>query len=830
MKHLTIKYLLAGALLITSLLAGAQTSFGPVKKWTATPSGLEATLPQGIARVWVYNAHTIRISLTQKKQFRLFSYMLTDTAAPAFPAFSIREQADSIILKTAELTATITRKPFWSVRVCNAEGQTISEDYPGNGFGAACIGERINWYRKLQPDERFVGLGEVLGPLDKRGSGYTLNNTDTYKYGDPRLPVYTNVPFFIGIHHQLLYGLFFHNSYKSFFNFGLSTPEYSSITADGGDIDYFLITAHSISDILEHYTRLTGRIPLPPKWAIGYHQSRCSYFPQDRVLQIAETFRRKKIPADGIVLDADYLVEYEPFRIHPQRFPDMKGMNDQLRQLHFEVTASVNPGIKIDSTYIAWKDGLKAGVYIRYSNGQLYQADIWPNRNHYVDYTSPRGRDWWSSQMKMLPDHGIHGFWNDMNEPAVGGSYIPDNLAFQFDGHGSNSLEAKNLFGMLMARSSYEAARKYTPDRRPFVLTRSGFAGVQRYAAVWSGDNTAKDEYLLGGQLLNTQMGLSGIPFTGDDIGGYIGVTSRELFARWIAIGSLQPYARNHKEAYAAANEPWSYGEESEAIARAYIGFRYQLLPYLYSLFYEASEKGTPVSRSLSMYWPFRNQVYDPLYQYQSMLGPSLLLVPVTPSEKIKKLYLPPGKWYDLHTDALLSGDQEITIEPPLHQLPVYVKASSIIPMQREVQWSGEKTADTLFLHVYAGEAASEFIWYEDAGDGYAYQNNQFARRSLEYLPKEKKILLHAQTGSYHPSYQIIKLVLHGFPAGISLRVNHQPAPVKNTAEKLVNPLQDLALIYDPAYTAQLSTREIMQTQSFISFPFTGNEISIEWP
>lgn len=829
MRKTMLKYLFTGALLLTGLMGRTQTSFGPVTSWKPTASGLEAKVPQGLARVWVYNPNTIRISLTQKKQFRQFSYMLTDTAAPSFKGFRITEQADSIIIKTSELTATITRKPFWAVRVTNASGQLISEDYAGSGFGAACIGERINWYRKLQSDERFVGLGEVLGPLDKRGSGYTLNNTDTYKYGDPRLPVYTNVPFFIGMHHQLVYGLFFHNSYKSFFNFGLSTPEYSSITADGGDIDYFLISAPSISDILEHYSSLTGRIPLPPKWAIGYHQSRCSYFPQDRVLQIAESFRRKNIPADGIVLDADYLVEYEPFRIHPQRFPDMKGMNEQLRKLHFEVTASVNPGIKIDSSYIAWNDGLKANVYIRYSNGQLYQADIWPNRNHYVDYTNPRGRAWWSKQMNMLPQYGIHGFWNDMNEPAVGGSYIPDNLAFHFDGHGSNSLEAKNLFGMLMARSSYEAARIYTSDRRPFVLTRSGFAGVQRYAAVWSGDNTAKDEYLLGGQLLNTQMGLSGIPFTGDDIGGYIGATSRELFARWIAIGSLQPYARNHKEAYAAANEPWSYGEESEAIAKSYIGFRYKLLPYFYSLFYEASAKGMPISRSLSMYWPFKNPVFDPLYQYQSLLGPSLLLVPVTPSEKIKKLYLPPGTWYDLHTDAALSGDREISIEAPLHQLPMYVKASAIIPMQPEVQWSGEQPKDTLYLHVYSGNEKNEFIWYEDAGDGYAYQKNEFAKRRIEYLPAEKTIRLNAQTGDYHPSYRIIKLVLHGFPTIGTVRINQTEMPVLTTHEKLINPLQELALIYDPMYTAQLRSREEMQQQYYITVPFTGNELSIEW-
>ncbi len=554
----------------------------------------------------------------------------------------------------------------------------------------------------LQPNERFVGLGEVLGNLDKRGTGYTLNNTDTYKYGDPRLPMYTNVPFYIGIHHDLVYGLFYHNTYKSFFNFGLSTPEFTSITADGGDIDYFLIYDSDIPGILKHYTRLTGRMPLPPIWSLGYHQSRCSYYPQGNVEILAETFRKKKIPIDCIVLDADYLKDYEPFRINTDRFPDMKGLTTKLKKMGFEVTASVNPGIKRDSSYFAHWDGLKNDIFVKYQDGSLYTAEIAPSLNNFVDFTQPAARNWWANHMKFLPENGIHGYWNDMNEPAVGGSYLPDNLLFDFDGHKADALKSKNVYGMLMARSSFEAALLNGNGRRPFVLTRSGYAGVQRYAAVWTGDNTAKDEFLLGGTLLNTQMGLSGIPFVGDDIGGYIGPTSKELFTRWIQVGIFAPYARNHKEAYSLANEPWSYGEEAEGISREFIGFRYRLLPYLYSKFYETSTTGIPIARSLCINSPFDDKVYDPLYQYQFLCGDALLVVPVTSKESVKNLYLPEGEWFDIYNDEYISGPKELSVNTKLPiQIPLFVRASSILPMQYPCSINLLRNLRHSVIHVY---------------------------------------------------------------------------------------------------------------------------------
>lgn len=817
-------------ILICSVGFSQPADIGPIVKWKKTEHGITGSTSTASFKIQIYDANTIRVRVSKQAKMDDFSYLLVDTVKPDPLPFSVTESSNTIKLATSVLTIQIDKTPLFRVTFSTPDGRIINEDVAGKGFGSTFNGNRTNLYKVLQEGERFVGLGEVLGNLDKRGTGYTLNNTDTYKYGDPRLPMYTNVPFYIGIHHDLVYGLFNHNTYKSFFNFGLSTPEFTSITADGGDIDYFFIYDSGIPGILKHYTRLTGRMPLPPLWSLGYHQSRCSYYPQENVEILAETFRKKKIPIDCIVLDAAYLKEYEPFRINTERFPDMKGLTSRLKAQGLEVTASVNPGIKRDSSYFAHWDGLKNDIFVKFMDGSLYTAEIAPSLNNFVDFTKPAARNWWANHMKFLPENGIHGYWNDMNEPAVGGSYLPDNLLFDFDGHKADALKAKNVYGMLMARSSFEGALLNGNGRRPFVLTRSGYAGVQRYAAVWTGDNTAKDEFLLGGTLLNTQMGLSGIPFVGDDIGGYIGPTSKELFTRWIQVGIFAPYARNHKESYALANEPWSYGEEAEGISREFIGFRYRLLPYLYAKFYETSITGIPIARSLCINSPFDEKVYDPLYQYQFLCGDALLVIPVTSRETVKDLYLPEGDWYDLYSDEYFSDPKELSVKTRLHKIPVFVKASSIIPMQSLVQSTVDKPSDTLLIHVYAGKTKNSFCYYEDDGNSFDYRNGDFCRRTIEFDPGMKQLTIAEQEGAYVSRYTFIKCVFHGFPDTIkSLTANGKVVQTNQCNEPLINGLRYLQDIYDPQYLNTFNDETSIKAQYWVVVPFDGNAIRLGW-
>ena len=822
------KLFLSIAILFWLPLNAQVKNIGPISSYRVLSNGIEGKTPTSIFNIIAYNDHIIRVRISKNNTLNRFSYALVKNEIPNFKS-EVSDKGKIIEISTNALTVIVEKEPSLRVIFKNKNREVINEDLPGDGFGTTFIGDKVSSYKELQEGERFVGLGEALGNLDKHGSGYTLNNTDTYKYGDPRLSMYISIPFYIGIHHHLVYGLFYNNTYKTFFNFGLSTP-FTSINAEGGDVDYFLMYDTSVAKVLEHYSSLTGRMPLPPKWSLGYHQSRCSYYPQEKVKILAETFRRKNIPVDCIVLDADYLQDYEPFRINTKRFPDMAGLANDLKKLNIELTASVNPGIKIDSTYGAFLDGLKKDVFVKYSNGNLFVSDIAPSTNHFVDFTNPKGRQWWIYKMKFLPDNGIHGYWNDMNEPAVGGSYLPDNLLFDFDGRKANALEAKNVYGFQMARSSYESALKYGGGRRPFVLTRSAFAGVQRYSAVWSGDNTASDAGLLSGVLLNSQMGLSGLPFVGPDLGGYIGDGSKDLFKRWIEVGVFSPFVRNHKEFFATANEPWAYGEEAEAISRTYIGFRYRLMPYIYSKFFEASQSGIPVARSLSINYPFDEKVYDNIFQYEFLFGDAFLVVPVTTQDEVKKIYLPEGEWYDLFTEEVKTGKEEFYKTNPIYQIPVYVKASSIIPMQTLVQSTKERPSDTLFIHVYNGKEKNEFVYYEDAGEGYDYQKNNFCKRIITFDPVNKSIHFSKQEGNFTSVFRKVQIIFHGFSAEINNPTeNGKQISVKSIQMKMLDALEDLEDYYDKSYFKTLREAEGQSIQKVIEIDNSANEIIIKW-
>lgn len=795
-----MKYCLLIMTVLAAAFSKAQVNAGKIITYKKVAGGIGGRTANAIFDVHVYNDNIVRVRITKNKVFNTVNYALASETLPSFNAV-IADKGDKIEISTAAITVIVDKTPSLRVSFKNKNGEVINEDEAGEAFGTCFNGSKITSYKKLQEGERFVGLGEVLGNLDKRGNGFTLNNTDTYKYGDPRLSMYISIPFYIGIHHQQVYGLFYNNTHKTFFNFGLSTP-FTSITADGGDADYFFIYDNSIAKILEHYSTITGKMPLPPMWSMGYHQSRCSYFPQEKVEWLAETFRKKKIPVDGIVLDADYQLNYQPFRTNKERFPDLPALSAKLSKMNIELTASVYPGVKIDSSYDSYTDGLKKDVFIKYTDGSLFKTEIAPLKILLPDYTNPKTRSWWMDKMKWMQENSISGYWNDMNEPAVGGSYLPDNLQFDFDGRKASAAEAKNLYGFQMARSSYEAGLKYRNGKRPFILTRSAFAGVQRYSAVWSGDNTANDEGLLSGVLLNSQMSLSGIPFVGPDLGGYIGDGTKDLFKRWMEVGIFSPYVRNHKEYFATANEPWSYGEEAEAISKNYISFRYRLMPYIYSAFYEASQTGMPVARSLCINYPFDDKVFDNTYQYQFLFGDALMVTPVTSKETSKKVYLPKGEWYDFYSDQLIKGEKEILKETPAYQIPVFVKASSVIPMQSLVLSTKEKPGDTLFIHVYNGTVNNQYVYYEDAGDGYEYKNSVYCKRVIAFNPSEKKINISKQEGSFTSKFTQLQFIFHGFENEI-LQVTYgdKTLSVKTeTGNRPLNPLENLGEIYDPGY------------------------------
>ncbi|HZX75472.1 MAG TPA: TIM-barrel domain-containing protein, partial [Cyclobacteriaceae bacterium] len=519
---------------------------------------------------------------------------------------------------------------------------------------------------------------------------------------------------------------------------------------------------------------------------------------------IARTFREKDIPADVIVLDIHYMDAYKIFTWDKKKFPDPKAMITELKAMGFEVVVMCDPGIKVEKGYEAYDDGVKKNVFLKYPDGENYEGQVWPGWCHFPDFSDPKAREWWGTKFKSYADLGVLGYWKDMNEIATWGQALPENLEFSFEGNKNTTRRGRNIYGFQMARSTYEGAKKQLNGKRPFTLTRAGFSGVQRYGAVWTGDNLSYDEHMLLGVRLVNSMGLTGIAFAGYDVGGFVGDANTKLFARWVSIGALSPFFRGHTMINSRDSEPWSYGEEVEMIARNYIKLRYQLLPYIYSLFYEASQTGMPVQRSLAINYPFASQIYS--YANQYLFGPSILVAPVESNKDMTKIYLPEGEWYYLYDGKKFAGDQEIIMDCPVHKLPVFIKTGAILPMQPAQTNTADKN-DTLHLHVYNGKEASEFLFYQDDGTTYDYQNENFAKRLIQFNPASRTISLAKTTGKFSSPYKKLTIYLHGFDKIGNVKQASSTYPIESITHSLFSPLEK----YDPFYDPDSMGEEIVQ-------------------
>lgn len=754
------KTLLLLTLITWLLIAGAQDAVIPVgelRKFSVTNSQLDIIATNGYVRIQLYSPTVVRVRISNQPFQDDFSYAVI--ASPSGSIIKPVQTAEDIRFSTDSLKVVIRKKPF-SIRFFTPGDKIINEDEPG--MGTSWIGTEVTTYKHLQDGERFIGLGEKTGNLDRKGSAYTNWNSDVYGYTVSQDPLYSTIPFYIGVHHGLQYGIFFDNSFQSDFNFGASNNRFSSFGAKGGEMNYYFICRQSVAGIINDYTWLTGRMNMPPLWSLGYQQNRYSYYPDAEVLRIAHTLREKKIPADGITLDIHYMDAYKLFTWNKERFPDPEGMIDSLGKMGFKTTLIVDPGIKVEKDYPAYESGIKENIFLKYADGQPYTGEVWPGWCNFPDFTNEKARNWWKTQITTYTRAGVAGIWNDMNEIATWGQKMPGNVLFDYDGHSTTHLKGHNVFGLQMARSSYEGTRQAL-QKRPFILTRAGYAGLQRYTALWTGDNRAEDAHMLAGVRLLNSLGLSGVAFTGMDIGGFTGNPTPGLYTRWMQLGAFIPYFRNHTALNTKSAEPWSFGEDVLEITRNYINLRYRMLPYLYSTFYEATQNGLPVVRSLSIDYTHDAHIYNPVFQNQYLFGGSLLIMPQESGQSFAKVYFPEGDWYNLYNDGTENGNTEKLLELSPALLPVYVKAGSIIPMQSLVQSTIEKPSDTLTLHVYNGKTGNVFDYYEDDGDSYRYEQGDFYKRSIRFDPAAKNIILDKVTGSHLSKYRFIRLALHGF-------------------------------------------------------------------
>lgn len=567
------------------------------------------------------------------------------------------------------------------------------------------------------PDIDFYGTGEVTGPLRRNDTEIELWNTDNYVYGKAGgKRLYQSHPWVMGVRDDgSAFGIIADNSWRQF----VSIKGSVTISSVGPPFRVIVVERASPQELMQALAELTGRMELPPLWALGYQQSKYSYFPDTRVKEIASEFRSRNIPCDVIWMDIDYMQDFKVFTFNEKSFPDPKGLNDYLHANNFRAVWMIDPGVKREEGYFVYDSGTAGDYWVNNSSGEPFTGKVWPGECLFPDFTMPETREWWGELYNNFITTGIDGVWNDMNEPSVfdgpDGTMPEDNM---HRGGGEilpgPHLRYHNVYGMLMVKASRDGILKVNPDRRPFILSRSNFLGGQKYAATWTGDNTATWKHFKMATPMVLNLGLSGQPFSGPDLGGYKGSPDANLFANWIAVGAFYPFCRNHTEKGNAGHEPWVFGKKIEDVSRTALERRYRLLPYLYTLFHEASETGLPVMRPV-----FFADVTDRTLRGEEqafMWGDDLLIIPRWAEDP----HLPGGIWTKV--SLLEKGVEDDGFQPELRQ-----RGGSVIPLGRVIQSTQEYKTDSLTLLVCLDrEGRATGTLYVDRGEGFGYRDGDY--------------------------------------------------------------------------------------------------------
>ncbi len=562
----------------------------------------------------------------------------------------------------------------------------------------------------IDKNEHFYGLGETDQnaekiELDHLGNKYTLWNK--------HLPAPSRMIFPFTISSKG-YGLFIDNYWPAEIDIGSHNLKKFSYVSDGGKLNCYIMIGKSIEDILYKYSKVIGAPTIPPRFVFGLLQSKFGYKSSQEVESIANKYRKKQIPCDGIIIDLYWFNKMGDMSFNKKKFPKPNEMITKLKEKGFHIILIEEPYITKGSRL--FEEGKKLEVFGKKSTGEPYIIPFWPGQSAIVDFTNPLAKQWWANQHYNLIDMGVGGWWADLNEPED----HPQDM-IHYAGPAS---KVHNIFALEMMRSIKLAYEQHAPDKRLFIMSRSGWAGMQRYGAgTWSGDVETSWEALSKQIALGLNMGLVGVPYWNTDIGGFIGESvSSELFIRWLQFGAFTPIMRPH--GFHAEREPWSFGEEAEIIITEIIKLRYQMIPYLYTLAYEAYEKGLPIMRPLVMYYPDNPVVTNITDQY--LFGKDLLVAPILKKgERERTVYLPEGNWYNFWTCEKIYGNQFINVEAPLEQIPIFVKADAILPILPVRNYIDEKEWSELNLLIYP-ETNSEYLLYEDDGETNDYQEDSF--------------------------------------------------------------------------------------------------------
>lgn len=736
-----------------------------------------------ILQLTVLRDSVLRFRYTTTGNFKNdFSYAITKYASTGYNHLHIEEKVKHYIITTSKLICHVSKDNL-AITLYDAKDNTlINQDEFGFHWEESYEygGNVVKMSKVSQDGESFYGLGDKPQHLNLKGRRYENWVTDSYAYGKDTDPIYKAIPFYTGLHHNKAYGIFFDNTFRSFFDFANEKRNVTSFWAQGGEMNYYFIYGPKMEDVVINYTDLTGKPhQLPPLWALGFHQCKWSYYPESKVKEVTQKFRDLKIPCDAIYLDIDYMEGFRCFTWNKEYFPDPKRMVKELADNGFKTVAIIDPGIKVDKEYSIFKEGLENDYFCKRADGPYMKGKVWPGECYFPDFTKPEVRDWWSGLFQeLIEEIGVKGVWNDMNEPAVmevPNKTFPDDVRHDYDGNPCSHRKAHNVYGMQMARATYHGLKKFSYPKRPFVITRAAYSGTQRYTSTWTGDNVATWEHLWIANVQAQRLAMSGFSFAGSDIGGFAEQPQGELFTRWVQLGVFHPFFRVHSSGDHGDQEPWAFDEDVTDIVRKFIEIRYRLLPYLYTAFWNYVENGTPILKSLVLF--DQDDVHTHYRTDEFVFGEKILACPILePNAKGRRMYIPRGNWYNFWTNDVVKGGKEMWVDADIDSVPIFIKEGAIIPKYPVQQFVGEKEIKELTLDVYYKEGKEDSELYEDSNDGYDYTKGRYSLKKFNLAGNGNKLIIRIhKRGKYVTSYSTFKINLIGVPFKVkSIKVDNE--------------------------------------------------------
>lgn len=741
----------------------------------------------GLLRVEVLESGMFKTRLLRAPETQVRpSWALDPKYVPQHPTFRLTKQGSVTTLSTEEMSLRITEIPF-SVEQRDAEGEVVFRQDGSTLFTGR--GARLSF--RLAEGESVFGLGDKARGMNRRGESFEMWNTDAFAWKVDQDPLYKTFPVFVFLGERGAHGLFVDSPSRAKIDVGKSDASrlvYDLALSDA--VDLYFLAGPRPEDVLESYTVLTGRPYLPPLWSLGYHQSRYGYKTEREFRALVKRFRKGKLPLDVLWFDIDYQKDFAPFTVDSASFEDFGALVTDLKAEGVQPVCITDLHIKsyqnaqTKSGYGPFETGARGDHFLKREDGSYFEGKVWPDLSVFPEFTRARTRHWWGELYREFVSLGVSGFWNDMNEPALFNETktMPEEQMHRMDdGSREPHTLIHNAYGALNVQATFEGVKRLRPGQRPFVLTRAAFSGSQRYSASWTGDNVATREHLAATIPTLSNLGVSGYPNIGADVGGFEGCPSPELLAEWMELGAFQPFFRNHSGKGTCLREPWVHGDQMEARMRRAIERRYIYLPYLYTVFEEASRTGHPVMRPLWYEHPEEAEARE--NESLFYVGEHLLVAPkLTEDSRERDLDLPAGDYFRTDTGEVLRGSTENRISyPEGDSILLFARAGAIIPTGPVLQHTGEGQGGSLTLHVFPGEECRGEV-YTDDGVTYGYQSGNYRRLSLSCAADERGFSLNVSSeGEFVPWWKDITVALHGTKSRVAAVETDQGVSLTST-------------------------------------------------